>query len=721
LSDSKTSGTAPVLARDLRVWVEELERLQRAEEQVGSGEFAASVERASELASRIRAHWKPGVGVGVAGAELLRPISQDDFYSTWQGSRPPAGASILVTLLDNASIGKGHLLLRFLDGMEAIEHLTRYGTASPHVARVTAVDESMLAWSSEFPEKGTFADGLGRGQPIRSKVALLEGAAKGIAHAHSQGVVHGGLRMESVGMRNDGTLFVYEFGLLRLAGDRLRSENDPRGPFAAPEIVAGAQPDPRSDVYSLGRLCIAVLFELDPRSNLSHRLDAVDLTVLPSDLGPVLHRATAVDPILRQANAQEFLRELQTGQVSMPLLASVASGELARPRPRWQQPVPLLIATVSLLVFIGVFVVPHWFVPEPGSDPRPPRRATPTPVAEATASPTPTPSVTRDDLEEGLSRYLPADAVDPYASFGDEALSARLLFLDQAAGLRDKVAASVSALWESESDPATLALMAWTLERRGLEPELVEGIRSKLGQDRRRVRVGGVDVEFARTAGDPEVWVGTREVSQAQWSALREDAPSFFLGSERPVETVSWCDALAFTNAFSAALSVEPAYSGVEECVSSGGRSVQWNEQALGARLPTGAEWDAAALAGVSRRSWVGDPDPAILRVGWLAPNAGNKTHVVGSLPESPWGLADVHGNVAEWIWEPPNDPSSEVRWVSVRGGSWRSRARDARSGERAPKRPEARESDVGLRLLWVGELPAFTGDDDSAEGAAPE
>ena len=717
MSDLTPSGSAPVLARDLRVWVEQLERLQRAEEQGGSGEYAASVQHSAELAARICKHWTPGVGVGAAGVELVRPLLAGDFYGLWQASRPRVGASILVTLLEPAAIGRGHLLVRFLDGMEAAEQLGRRGTPSPHIARVHQVDESMLAWTSDFPDRGTLADGLGRGLSVRAKVDLLRDAARGLAHAHSQSVVHGGLRLDSVGMREDGTVFVHGFGLLRLGRDRLRPEDDPRGAFAAPEVVAGAVPDPRSDVYSFGRLAIATLFELDPRSNLLHRIDSADISVLPAAVGPVLQRATAIDPALRQANATELLRELQSGHVAVPMLASVASGELARPRSPWMRPVPLLLGVVAVLLLFGVLVVPHWFVPVPSS-PRPiPARATPTPDSRATPTATPESTVTRDELEAGLARFLPADAPDPYAELGDEALSARLLFLDETVELRDKVADRVGALWRAETDPAALALMAWALERRDLDAATVAGIRERLGQQRRVARVGSAEVEFALLPGAAERWVGTREVTQAVWAALRDDTPAFFLGADRPVERVSWCDALAFCNAVSESLAVEPVYTGLEECQASGGRSVQWARDAVGARLPTGPEWDAAAGAGLEARSWMGDAAAGIVRVGWLAPNAGNTTHPVGGLPESPWGLADLHGNVAEWIWEEPRDATADVRWVSVRGGSWRSRARDARRGERAPKRPEAQESDVGFRLLWVGALPEAAGDDDSAGG----
>jgi sulfatase modifying factor 1 len=718
LSDGRPSGTVPVLARDLRVWVEELERLQRTAELADGEDYAASAERASALVDRIRRHWRPGVGTGVAGVELVRPVEVDDFYATWRGSRPPAGAPILVTLLPPESLGHGHLLARFLDGLESVELLTRRAPPSPHVARAQQIDESMLAWTSEFPEGGTFADGLGRGLPQRAKVALLLEAARGLAHAHANGVVHGGLRPDSVGMRSDGTVFMQGFGLTRRGGDRLPPRDDPRGAFVAPEVAAGAAPDPRSDVYAFGRLALAVLCDLDVRSNLAHRLSGLDLSVLPADLGPVLRRATAADPSLRQADGRGLLRELETGRVSMPLMSMVASGELARPRPRWARPIPLLVVSVASVVLFGVFAVPHWFVPEvssPRSSP-PPVAVAPSPSPAPSPTATPTPEITREVLEQGLARYLPRDVPDPYGALGDEALSARLLFLDQAEELRDRIAARVETLAPQEEDPAALALMAWALERRRLAPDSVATLRDRLGQRRRVLRVGSVDVGFARLPGEPERWIGTREVSQALWAEVVGEPSAVFRGPELPIESVSWCDAVAFTAALAQIFELPPAYAGSADCDASGARSVAWAEDAPGPRLPTAAEWDVGAGGGLPGRSWMGDAEQAIARVGWLAPNSGNRTHPAGQLAENPWGLADVHGNVAEWLWEPAADPEAEVRWVSVRGGSWRSRVRDARRGERTPMRPEARGSDVGLRLLWQGPLPGAEGDDDSAE-----
>lgn len=710
MTDSRSTGRRPVLARDVRAWVEELERLLRDREQGILAEGEATEARHRELVSRLRGHWNPGVGDGLAGAELVRPAGYGDFASTWHARRPSSKAPVLVSAFDPRAFDQGFLLLSFLDGMEAMETLGRYGTGSPHVSQVLQVDESMLAWSFEQPVRGSLGEGPTRGWSLRRKIGVVIEIARALAYGHAQGVVHGGLRLESVGLADDGRAVVHEFGLHRRPVDRLEPDQDPLRPYLAPELLAGSLPDARSDVFALGRLAAAILLDLTPGAGLS-RLDVLDLDALPADVAPILRRATQTDPNLRQASAQELLFELESGQVKAPLLSTSAALD-------FEQVVPVAlrrrlgVAVLGLLaVALAFLLVPDCerdadpvAVDEPAGTPEPP------PVEAPAATPDPAPRDPRSSeaLAGGFARFLPdEDAPDPYAHIEDPALRARLHFLDEAVELRGAISGRVDESWAEQDDAALLALMAWTLERRGLDPERVQAIRAKLGQERHQTAVGGVPFELAKVPGP--LWIATREVNQALWAAVLGDRPSFYVGDDLPVERVTWCRALEFCNALSVLAGVEPIYAGVEDCAASDGRSVQQTRTEGGFRLPSAAEWQAAASAGVPGRSiWVGEGREAVLRVGWLKDNGDNKTHPVGSLAENPAGLADVHGNVAEWIWEPAPKEAEVTRFVSVRGGSWRFGERYARVAERTPKRPGDAESDIGLRPVWQGAPPVF-------------
>lgn len=177
-------------------------------------------------------------------------------------------------------------------------------------------------------------------------------------------------------------------------------------------------------------------------------------------------------------------------------------------------------------------------------------------------------------------------------------------------------------------------------------------------------------------------YIGETEVTQELWQAVMGSNPSYFSGSRKPVEEVSWDDCQEF----------------IRKLNSLTGQSF---------RLPTEAEWEFAARGGNKSRGYAGSN--TIDNVAWYWENSNSQTHNVANKTANELGLYDMSGNVWEWCQDwygsytsssqtNPTGPLSGSRRVR-RGGSWFDSAGRCRVSYRSYFTPADGSGDLGLRL----------------------
>jgi formylglycine-generating enzyme required for sulfatase activity len=195
-------------------------------------------------------------------------------------------------------------------------------------------------------------------------------------------------------------------------------------------------------------------------------------------------------------------------------------------------------------------------------------------------------------------------------------------------------------------------------------------------------------------------FLGQTPVTQAQWEVVAswanveldlKPAPSWFSGANRPVEQVSWHEAMEFCHR----LSVQT------------GRKYS---------LPSEARWEYACCSGIPRPFAFGDtliPEVANYADKFVKFFSG-KTTEVGIFPANEWCMYDMHGNVREWCLDPWHDsydgaPTDGSVWVLgggngrvLRGGCFHDLPLFCRSAARCVNNPDNGGLDVGFRVCCL-------------------
>ena len=184
--------------------------------------------------------------------------------------------------------------------------------------------------------------------------------------------------------------------------------------------------------------------------------------------------------------------------------------------------------------------------------------------------------------------------------------------------------------------------------------------------------------------------------TQKMWMEVMENNPSEFKGDNKPIESITWWEALEFCNKLSEKYGLEPVYDlsksreGILMIKELGGQKVYPDvanfKNTEGFRLPTEVEWEwfarggqIAIEQGTFNYTYSGSNN--IDEVAWYIENSG-ETYNVGLKKPNQLGLYDCTGNVWEWCYDTTENIEEGKNYIykafdasnksrRLKGGSW--------------------------------------------------
>jgi serine/threonine protein kinase len=295
-------------------------------------------------------------GVHLGPYEIFSLLGSRGMGEVYRGRDPRLGRDVAIKVFPSNASSDPVRLRRFEQDARAAAALNH-----PNILAVyeVGVDQGAPYIVSELLDGQTLRERLKSGPiPVPAALDYAAQIAHGLSAAHEQGIVHRGLKPDSLFVTKDGRVKILDFGLARLIDQESTGvvSSVPTSPagtspalvfgttkYMSPEQVRGASVDGRTDVFALG----VVLFEmLTGRSILA--LDDAYAMMSPS-LEQLIRRCLDKDPAQRFQLAQDLARALSaieavsTSSTTTPVASTPVSVSPVTVKRRPDLPIAMMV------------------------------------------------------------------------------------------------------------------------------------------------------------------------------------------------------------------------------------------------------------------------------------------------------------------------------------------------------------------------------------------